>query len=185
MILLELFIAFFQIGLFSVGGGYAAMPFIQNLAVERYQWLQPDTFADLISIAEMTPGPIALNSATFIGIHLTGFLGALVATIACIIPSLIVVGILSYVYKKYRELSSVKIVLSSLRPVILALILSAGLSLLLYALFQGLDYRLERFHLQSALIALFAFALLRIKKPNPIWVLLISGVLGLVLPILL
>ena len=92
MIYLELFWSFFQVGLFSIGGGYAAMPLIQNQVVDIHPWLTMTGFADIMAIAEMTPGPIALNAATFVGIQVAGLPGALIATIGCIFPSCVIVG---------------------------------------------------------------------------------------------
>ena len=85
MIYLELFWSFFQVGLFSIGGGYAAMPLIQDQVVDIHPWLTMTGFADIMAIAEMTPGPIALNAATFVGIQVAGLPGALIATIGCIL----------------------------------------------------------------------------------------------------
>ena len=87
MIYLQLFLSFIQVGVFSVGGGYAAMPLIQSQVVTRYGWLSMNEFTDLITIAEMTPGPIAVNSATFVGIRIAGVVGAIIATFGCILPS--------------------------------------------------------------------------------------------------
>ena len=87
MIYLELFWSFFQIGLFSIGGGYAAMPLIQNQVVDIHPWLTMTQFADIMTIAEMTPGPIAINSATFVGIQVAGLPGAVIATVGCVFPS--------------------------------------------------------------------------------------------------
>ena len=95
MIYLRLFWAFFQIGLFSFGGGYAAVPLIQSQIVETNQWMEMSQFADLITIAEMTPGPIAVNSATFVGQQMAGLPGAVICTLGCILPSFIIVLILS------------------------------------------------------------------------------------------
>ena len=92
MIYLELFWSFFQIGLFSIGGGYAAMPLIQNQVVDIHSWLTMTQFADIMTIAEMTPGPIAINSATFVGIQVAGLPGALIATIGCVFPSCVIVN---------------------------------------------------------------------------------------------
>ena len=97
MILLKLFWSFFQIGMFSIGGGMAAMPLIQNQVVDLHQWLSLTEFTDLITIAEMTPGPIAINAATFVGIKVAGFSGAIIATIGCIFPSCVIVSILACV----------------------------------------------------------------------------------------
>ena len=96
MLYLQLFWSFFQIGLFSIGGGYAAMPLIQNQVVDLHHWLTLSEFTDLITISQMTPGPIAINSATFVGIRIGGVGGALVSTLGCILPSLIIVMTLAY-----------------------------------------------------------------------------------------
>ena len=104
MIYLELFWSFFQIGLFSIGGGYAAMPLIQDQVVDIHPWLTMTGFADIMAIAEMTPGPIALNAATFVGIQVAGLPGALIATIGCIFPSCVIVMTLAYVYYRFRGL---------------------------------------------------------------------------------
>ena len=86
MIYLQLFLSFLQIGLFSLGGGYAAMPLIQDQVVTRYGWLSMAEFTDLITISQMTPGPIANNSATFVGTRIAGFWGAVAATVGCVPP---------------------------------------------------------------------------------------------------
>ena len=122
--LLDLFLCFVQVGLFSIGGGYAAMPMIQAKAVEHYHWLTMGEFTDLMTIAEMTPGPITVNSATFVGIRMAGIPGALVATMGCILPSLIIVSLLSWLYEKYRSMDAMQAVLACLRPAVVALIAS-------------------------------------------------------------
>ena len=95
MIYLQLFLAFLQIGAFSFGGGYAAMPLIQEQVVTKYAWLTQTDFTDLVTIAEMTPGPIAINAATFVGNQAAGIPGALVATLGVILPSCIFVTVLA------------------------------------------------------------------------------------------
>ena len=104
MIYFQLFLAFLQIGAFSFGGGYAAMPLIQAQVIEKCHWLTLNDFTNLITIAEMTPGPIAVNSSTFVGNQVAGIPGAIVATIGCILPSCIFVTILAKLYAKYRNL---------------------------------------------------------------------------------
>ena len=126
MIHLELFWSFFQIGLFSIGGGYAAMPLIQHQVVELHPWLTLEQFSDIITISQMTPGPIAINSATFVGLQLGGLPGALVATVGCVLPSCVIVLTLAYVYYRYRGLSMVQGVLAGLRPAVVAMIASAS-----------------------------------------------------------
>ena len=97
MIYLELFWSFFKIGLLSIGGGYAAMPIIQNQVIDIHHWLTMTQFTDIITIAEMTPGPIAINSASFVGIQVAGFCGAVIATVGCVFPSCIIVMVLAYI----------------------------------------------------------------------------------------
>ncbi len=100
MIYLQLFLSFLQIGMFSFGGGYAAMPLIQGQVVTLHGWLTMSEFTDLITISQMTPGPIAVNSATFVGMKIAGIPGAVVATAGCILPSCIIVTILARLYLK-------------------------------------------------------------------------------------
>ncbi len=182
MILSELFLSFLQIGLFSVGGGYAAIPLIQYQTVELHGWLTETQFMDLAAIAEMTPGPVAINGATFVGLKIAGVPGALVATFGCILPSLIIVSLLAFVYRKYRELPMLRNVLSSLRPAVVALISAAGISMLLQIAF-GSRTNLSLEHLRWTCVLLFvcAFFILRRFKPNPIVVMAVCGAAGLVL----
>ena len=114
MIYIQLFLSFLQVGALSFGGGYAAMPLIQEQVVNLHGWLSMSEFTNLITIAEMTPGPIAVNSATFVGMQISGILGAVIATLGCILPSCIIVTLLAYVYMKYRNMSLLQGTLSSL-----------------------------------------------------------------------
>ena len=133
MIYLQLFLSFLQIGLFSFGGGYAAMPLVQGQVVTAHGWLSMSEFTDLITISQMTPGPIAVNSATFVGIKIAGIPGALIATLGCILPSCIIVTVIAKLYLKYREMDMLQGVLNSLRPAVVAMIGSAGISILITA----------------------------------------------------
>jgi len=135
MILLELFFVYLQIGAFSFGGGYAAMPLIQTLVVQQKGWLTMAEYADLTTIAEMTPGPIAVNSATFVGQKMAGLPGALVCTLGCVLPSILIVLLLAWLYTKYRDLNVVKNILGQLRPAVVAMIAGAGLTIILFAFF--------------------------------------------------
>ena len=139
MIYLQLFLSFLQIGLFSFGGGYAAMPLIQGQIVDAHGWLTMSEFTDLITISQMTPGPIAVNSATFVGINIAGIPGAIVATIGCILPSCVIVTLLAKLYLKYRTMDLLQGVLNALRPAVVALIASAGVSILLTAFWGSGD----------------------------------------------
>ena len=182
MILFELFLSFLQIGLFSVGGGYAAIPLIQSQTVEIHCWLTETQFLDLATIAEMTPGPIAINGATFVGLKIAGVPGALAATLGCILPSLIIVSLLAWIYRKYRELPLLRSVLASLRPAVVALIAAAGVNMLLQVVFGSkTDLSPDRFQLAPALLAVAAFCVLRRFRWNPIAVMGACGALGLLL----
>lgn len=184
MIYVQLFVSFLQVGLFSVGGGYAAMPLIQNQVVELHPWLTLQEFTDLITIAEMTPGPIAVNSATFVGIRIAGIPGAIIATLGCITPSLILVSLLAYVYNRYRDISLLQSVLACLRPVVVALILGAGLSILSMVLFSEAAPALNSVDWIGAGSFVVAFILLRRFKWNPILTMCLCGAAGLVLNLL-
>ncbi len=183
MTYLQLFWSFFQIGLFSIGGGYAAMPLIQAQVVEQHTWLTMNQFGDIVTIAEMTPGPIALNAATFVGIQVAGIPGALVATLGCMVPSCIIVMLLAYVYYRFRGLNMVQGILAGLRPAIVAMIASAGINLLLLAVFgqQTLPQNIRSVDLVAVSLFLAGFFVLRKWKTNPIYVMLGCGAAGLLL----
>lgn len=180
-IYVQLFFSFIQIGLFSIGGGYAAMPLIQNQVVDLHQWLTLGEFTDLVTIAEMTPGPIAVNAATFVGTQIAGVLGAIVATFGCILPSCIIVSTLAYLYYKYKGLTIIQGILGSLRPAVVAMIASAGLTILLMVLWgeKGFSTDLADFNVLGCVIFAAAFLLLRKWKLNPILVMVLSGVTNL------
>lgn len=184
MICLELFCAFMQIAMFSIGGGYAAMPLIRSQVVDHYGWMTMAEFADLITIAEMTPGPIQLNAATFAGMRVAGFAGAVCATAGVAAPSLVLVSLLAWVYGKYRDLGVVKALLSSLRPAIVALIASAGLSILLLVLFDGGSVSPGSLKIVGAALFALALYLLRRRRLSPILVMTLCGLLGLILGVL-
>lgn len=183
MILPELFWSFFQIGLFSIGGGYAAMPLIQHQVVDLHPWLTMQQFADIMTIAEMTPGPIAINSATFVGIQVAGLSGAIVATIGCVFPSCVIVVTLAYVYYRFRGLTIVQGILLGLRPAVVAMIASAGISLLIMALYGQRTIPKAFLSVDRIALALFVagFFVLRKWKPNPLWVMAGCGAAGVIL----
>ena len=184
MIYLQLFLVYLQIGAFAFGGGYAAMPLIQSLVVEGKGWLTMAEFADLTTIAEMTPGPIAVNSATFVGQKMAGLPGAIICTLGCILPSLIIVLILAYLYTKFSNLDIVKKVLRQMRPAVVAMIASAGMGILLMGLFgtsafSEIQFSSLRFIELCVFIA--CFVLLRMKKAGPIQIIFLSAIVGTVL----
>jgi len=182
-ILFKLFISFLQVGLFSVGGGYAAIPLIQNQIVNVWNLMTIEEFADLITIAEMTPGPISINSATFVGMRLAGIPGALICTFGCILMPFTICLILAYYYYKYRSFSGVQTVLGCLRPAVVSLISCAGLSILTLAIFKSGTVDFAPDNLKFLEIALFAgcLFLLRKFKLGAIQIILGSGVVGTIL----
>ena len=178
MLYLQLFFSFFQIGMFSFGGGMAAVPLIQQQVVSGHGWLTMSEFTDLITIAEMTPGPIAVNSSTFVGMRIAGVTGALVATLGCILPSCAIVALLAWLYFKYQDLAYIQGTLAGLRPAVVALIASAGVSILALALFGDGVASGAAFNWLGAGLFVAAFAILRRWKPDPILVMAGCGVLG-------
>ena len=179
MIYLQLFWSFLQIGVLSFGGGYAAMPLIQEQIVTRHGWLSVSEFADLITISEMTPGPIAVNSATFVGIRVAGLTGALASTIGCILPSCILVTLIARLYLKYHDLHALQSVLASLRPAVVAMIASAGVLIMMNALWSG-DVTLGGTNWVMAGIFVLCLVLLRRTKWSPILIMALGGVVNLV-----
>lgn len=180
MLILRLFFSFLQVGLFSVGGGYAAIPLIQHQVVDTLHLMTMSEFADLVTIAEMTPGPVTINSATFVGTKLAGLPGAIICTVGAIIPSFIICLSLAYFYYKYRNFKGVQTILGALRPAVVALISSAGLSILTLAIFQAERGHIviSNFHfMEASLFAVGLFAL-RKWKVSPIAVIFGSGFIG-------
>ena len=177
MIYLELLWSFFQIGLFSIGGGYAAMPLFQNQVVDLHPWLTMTQFADIMTIAEMTPGPIAINSATFVGIQVAGIPGAVVATVGCVTPSCIIVMTLAYIYYRFRGLTMVQGIMAWLRPAVVAMIASAGISLIILSFYgqRTLPEDLSSINYVSAVLFGVGLAVLRRWKFNPVYVMLGAG----------
>lgn len=178
-IYLKLFIAFLKVGMLSFGGGYAAVPLIQDEIVTKNAWLTMGEFTDLITVSQMTPGPIAVNSATFVGFRVAGFLGGIVASLASVLPAIILVTLISYLYFKYRSLDALQAVLETLRPAVVAMISTAGVSILMNAFWPE---SVALANIQWSAVAIFAFcfyALLK-RKWDPIAVIVLSGIMNIV-----
>ena len=180
MVLLELFWAWFQVGVFSFGGGYAALPIIKNMVVDNCGWLTVAQFADLVVIDEMAPGPIILNSATFVGAQVAGLGGAVVSTVGCIAGPAIILSIIAFFYFRYKELPVIKSILSVLRPVVVASIASAVLSIIILSFWGGDGFSLDAGSVDfvAAGMAALAFVALRKYKPNPAFIIIGCGVIG-------
>ena len=181
MIYLQLFLSYLQIGAFSFGGGYAAMPLIQAQVVEKYHWLSMTEFGDLVTIAEMTPGPIAINSATFVGTQVAGLSGALIATLGCILPSCIIVTLLAKIYIQYRNVKIMQDILGTLRPVVVSMIAVAGLGILSSVFFLSGKFApaLSNFNIRGIIFFAGALLCLRKTKLSPILIMVGCGILEL------
>lgn len=127
MILFHLFVAFVRIGLFGFGGGYAMIPIMEEELVSRTAWLSLVEFVDVLAVAEVTPGPVSINSATFVGFKVAGFPGSLVATLGVVTPSFVLMGLLSIAYHRYRKLGTVQGFLHGARSGVMALLVFAAL----------------------------------------------------------
>ena len=182
MIYLELFWSFVQVGLFCVGGGYASMPLIQAQVIDVHGWLSISEFIDIFTISQMTPGPIGINAATFVGMKVAGFLGAIVATLGFVTPSFILGIILAKLFFKYGNIGVIKGILNGLRPAVVALICSAGMSFIFLALFntEKMPINVADIDYLGLFVLIVAFIAVR-KKVGIIKILAGSGVLGLFL----
>lgn len=183
MILLELFISFFMIGIFSFGGGYASLPLIEQELIYVQEWITNQEFIDILTLSEMTPGPIAINAATFSGNQVSGVAGGIVATVGVTMPSVILVQLLAYFYFKYKKLTMVQGVIQGLRPAVVALIASAGLTIFMTALFGHSGWPISFQQINWVSVVLFALGIFAMRKykASPIQVMLITGVAGVVI----
>ncbi|MCK9305811.1 MAG: chromate transporter [Bacteroidales bacterium] len=170
MIYLQLFITFFKIGLFTFGGGYAMISLIQNEIVVKNQWIDAATFTDIIAVSQMTPGPIGINSATYVGYAASGTVwGAAVATIAVSLPSFIIILMITWLYTAFKKNRWFEAALKGIRPVVLGLIASAAILLVTRENFR--DWT-------SWAIFIAAFIATQWGKLNPIIVIIVAGVAG-------
>ncbi len=173
MIYLQLFITYFKIGLFGFGGGYAMLSLIQHEVVDQYGWITQQEFTDIVAISQMTPGPIGINSATYIGYTVTdSVFGSLVATFAVCLPSFIIVLAIARVFTKFKDNQYVEDAFKGLRPATVGLIAAAALLLMNPENF--IDYK-------SIIIFGASFALTMFCKVHPILMIVIAGLAGLLL----
>ena len=167
---LNLFLTFMKIGAFTFGGGYAMIPLIQREVVEEKKWINESELMDMIAIAESTPGPIAINSATFVGHHVGGFRGAFCATVGVILPSFAIIAAISYVLQQFERLRAVKYAFMGIRAGVLALILKA---------FWNMARQIPKKAI-SCCIAAAAFVLAALVKLNVLIVIVLCAAAGLI-----
>ena len=169
-LLLQLFAQFFHIGLFSFGGGYATLPFLYDIA-EKFRWYTPNQLTDMLAISSVTPGPVGVNMATFAGFTTSGILGALTATIAIMLPSYIIVTIVSKTLTKFKTNKYIKTIIKTLKPAGCALLSAVGIKLIFTS-----HLHLIGFIVLASLITTGLF-----KKRDTLFYLGISAVIGLIL----
>lgn len=187
MEVLFLFATFFKIGLFTIGGGYAMIPLIQAEVIKN-QWISEQTLVNFIAIAESTPGPFAINIATFVGMETAGILGALMSTLGVITPSFVIILVIAKYFHTFKDNKYVKAGLAGLRPTVIGLMLSAGFGILISNLFYSLDAvnGIATFfakHINYKGIVMFGLLFLLYKKfkLHPILLVVISAALGILL----
>ncbi|MDA3835917.1 MAG: chromate transporter [Spirochaetales bacterium] len=179
MILLKLFLTFARIGIVGFGGGYAMIPLIQA-EIHANGWLSRSEFGDIVAVSQMTPGPVAVNAATFIGIRTVGISGALAATVGLIIPSLIIVAIAAHMVEKFKESKILQSMLSCIRPAAIGLIGSAVMLFASMSLYSG-TFSEGTFRLEWTGISIFIAVLVLAKKfkIHPIYTIIFSGLAGI------
>ncbi len=168
---LDLFASFFKIGAFSFGGGYAMIPLITREVVEIKGWLAMDEFIDVIAISQGTPGPIAINAATYIGHKMAGLFGSVAATVGVVMPSFLVMMILGTLFLRFRKVTWVSDMLSGIRPVVVVLIASAAFSVASSSITGAL----------TGISALAVIVAITVFNIDPVFLLAVSGALGVFL----
>ena len=186
MIFVQLFYTFFQIGLFGFGGGYAMLSMIQGEVVTRYGWLSTSEFTDIVAISQMTPGPIGINSATYVGYtavvnagysHIIGIMGSIIATFSVVLPSFILMILISRFFLKYQKHPAVASVFSGLRPGVVGLLAAASLVLM-----NGENFGTGNYQIISSIILFLSVFIASYKyKVHPILLIVLCGIAGLIL----
>ena len=185
MIFLQLFYTFFKIGLFGFGGGYAMISMIQGQVVTQYHWMTMQEFTDVVAISQMTPGPIGINSATYVGYsavvnagysHAVGILGSTIATVSVVLPSFILMVLISKFFLKYQKHPIIASVFEGLRPGVVGLLAAAALVLMNRENFGTYNWQI----LTSIILFAGTFIASYRYKVNPILLIVICGIIGYV-----
>lgn len=186
MLFLQLFYTFFKIGLFGFGGGYAMLSMIQGEVVNRYGWISASEFTDIVAVSQMTPGPIGINSATYVGYSAVvsagyapwvGIAGAVVATLAVVMPSFLIMLALSRLLLRYMNHPTVKSIFATLRPAVVGLLASAALLLMNTENFGSPDTSSMQFGISLLLFAASFIAVWKFKV-SPILLIILCGAIG-------
>ncbi|MBE7031024.1 MAG: chromate transporter [Ruminococcaceae bacterium] len=180
MILLILFLTFFKIGAFTFGGGYAMLPLIQA-EVLKHNWLESEKIVNFIAVSESTPGPFAVNIATYVGMELGGLPGAFCATLGVVLPSFLIILIVARLFEKFKENSVVKGLMTGLKPAVVGLIATAVLSIGKTVFFND-GFSLSVFANAKFYLSLVTFGVmlvLALKKKHPILIVCLSAAIGI------
>ena len=180
MIYLELFLTFLMIGAFTIGGGYAMLPLIQEEVVSK-GWIDSASIVDFVAVSESTPGPFAINMSTYVGAEMGGIFGAVCATLGTVLPSFVIILIVARCYDQFRQSKTVKGCMSGLKPAVVGLIAGAVVSVGVTAYFPA-GVSLTAFSQIKTYLALgisAAMLVLAFKKVHPIVIICISAVLGI------
>ncbi len=179
MIFLDLFLTFLKIGAFTFGGGYAMLPLMKQ-EVLLNAWMSEEELLNFIAVAESTPGPVAINMATYIGVETAGLLGAVVSTLGVVLPSFIVIMLVAKFYEKYKNSFIVKSCLTGLRPAVIGLMASAVITLGAGVFFPaGFGAIALDFSFFSSIVIFGIIVFLAFKKTSPILLILLSAALGI------
>ena len=184
MIYLTLFLEFFKVGLFALGGGLAALPFLQDLIV-KYGWMTNEELLNMIAISESTPGAIGINTATFIGYNTAGIAGGITATVGLAAPSILIISIIAHYFKNFNEHPLVESAFSGIRPAVAGLIASAAFELARGGIFNLKHLELNNnlfklFDYKSLILLIIIFAAVRRFKKHPIIYIVSSAILGII-----
>ncbi len=169
--ILKLFLSFFKIGAFTFGGGYAMLPLIKKEIIEVHGWLTVKEFIDILAVVEMTPGPVAVNSATFLGYKVAGVLGSIAATVGVVLPSVIIILIIAHFLSKFRKSPYVDYAFRGIRPVVLGLVTAAALTVFRDAIID----------IKGLIIGAVIFCLVSFKNLHPIIAIVAAGIVGVII----
>ena len=184
MLLLEIAFVFMKIGALAFGGAYASIAVVEKQVVEISQWMSYAEFSDLIAIDEITPGPIIINAATFVGMRMAGLPGAIAATLGAITPPVIITSLLIVLYRKYKEIKIVGNILFALKCMALSMVISTFVSMTLSTVFGGKAIAINNVNILLTAMAIASFFILKKYKLNPVYVMLACGAINLAFSLL-
>ncbi len=177
MHLIELFWSFLQVGAFAIGGGYATIPLIKDFIIDKHHWINIGEFSNMITISQMTPGPLAINLATFVGKKTGGFTGSVLATIGCVLTGVLISVAIYKFFNKFKDSESISYMLKGLRSSTTGLIASACSMVVVLAFFRNGDF--SQFSYPALILFVICLILLRKFKLNMILIICFAGIVGL------